>query len=1026
MGLHADRVAAFLMLVASSSPVLGVDLGKIQAITASSAFADFARSQSAYSAASSWYTDRLSYDAAEGSRAPYVACADYKQGRHALASLETAFTKSAIHRVSNTGADGTCFIVTASPSSATAVIRAPEDFDLVSAAPLLPSLKLATSLLDHGPDTSPRLGAADDLDHSAPLRSTYGEGMTLDNVHGLSVRLSPGVLTGGGGESFAEAFLRDWHADLTSESVNMRRASFWSDSDADRSEYDVTRVREWSRAAAVVDGLASKSARTVGEICGFGTLKLRHVADDLVLVEGMNHLLPGKIFPSETKTACYMGLLSQLAAKPEVLRVSPLQSARLHNAVANALVQSATTTETPLLDAGLDGTGEVIQVVDSGLDETSCFFADDDGLQVEHGFWFDGVRVEDDGNVSTVLGNYSFPFDMSRRKIVQYIQLFKTPDQGSTSSGQDSFTYVSDYLGDPYDYDDSEYISYDDYSGEYYSDTWSEDSFCAGVLDDLSYHFSYLYDDTSYSSSSTSPSFTGGFHKDTVGGHGTWTAGSAAGAISTQSSLEKEACYGDELPGCAGGCISASDVDAMLDDGTFDLDVFCPMYTCDANTDIPSSECLSDDPVENLHQHGGVAPGAQISVFDVSYVGTEIYASFAGNDLWYSAMETGAKIHTNSWGGGTLCQLTEDEYLYDTFMYENPEHLLIFSVGNDGGYEDIPNREACTIGSPALGKNSLAVGATSSGPFPGTRTGDDGNLVYEELGLTDYSPEGYPWICLMPYLGTPSASTEPAGVDTVAFFSSQGPTLDGRIKPDVVAPGDQVASASSDGTDEHSCKLVAYMGTSASCPLVAGAAALVRQYFKDPSFFAKDVMSRGGCAEHSSSYQCSEFAPSAATVKAMIINSAHLMGGSSEPNGVRGFGRVHLEAGMPMGGVGDTGLLVVEAAIADGENTELVTVDGDAGVELRATLAWLDPPTTALSAKQLQHDLDLHVIAPSGAKYAMWESGEDDTVNVVERVIVRVESMESGVWSVVVSAKALLTDEQLYSLVVTGAIYSSK
>ncbi|CAN0381831.1 unnamed protein product, partial [Ectocarpus sp. 12 AP-2014] len=38
---------------------------------------------------------------------------------------------------------------------------------------------------------------------------------------------------------------------------------------------------------------------------------------------GMNHLLPGKKAPSEAITACYMGLLSQLAAKPEVLRVSP-------------------------------------------------------------------------------------------------------------------------------------------------------------------------------------------------------------------------------------------------------------------------------------------------------------------------------------------------------------------------------------------------------------------------------------------------------------------------------------------------------------------------------------------------------------------------------------------------------------------------------------------------------------------------------------------------------------------------------
>ncbi|CAN0071887.1 unnamed protein product, partial [Ectocarpus sp. 4 AP-2014] len=98
----------------------------------------------------------------------------------------------------------------------------------------------------------------------------------------------------------------------------------------------------------------------------------------------------------------------------------------------------------------------------------------------------------------------------------------------------------------------------------------------------------------------------------------------------------------------------------------------------------------------------------------------------------------------------------------------------------------------------------------------------------------------------------------------------------------------------------------------------------------------------------------------------MIINSAHLMGGNCEPNGLRGFGRVHLEAGMPIDGVGETGLLAVEATIcSNGEITELVTGDGDARAELRATLIWLDPPTTALSAQQLQHDLDLHVTAPN-------------------------------------------------------------
>ena len=60
--------------------------------------------------------------------------------------------------------------------------------------------------------------------------------------------------------------------------------------------------------------------------------------------------------------ACFMAFLMQLAVKPEVLRVSPTHKAKLLNSAASAVVQSATTTETPLLDVGLDGKDEVIQV----------------------------------------------------------------------------------------------------------------------------------------------------------------------------------------------------------------------------------------------------------------------------------------------------------------------------------------------------------------------------------------------------------------------------------------------------------------------------------------------------------------------------------------------------------------------------------------------------------------------------------------------------------------------------------------
>lgn len=85
---------------------------------------------------------------------------------------------------------------------------------------------------------------------------------------------------------------------------------------------------------------------------------------------GLDHLLVGGrgaggsagAESDELQVACFMGLVSYLASRPQVLRVAPYYRTKLLNAVARSISQSGTITETPLSDAGLHGSGEVIQV----------------------------------------------------------------------------------------------------------------------------------------------------------------------------------------------------------------------------------------------------------------------------------------------------------------------------------------------------------------------------------------------------------------------------------------------------------------------------------------------------------------------------------------------------------------------------------------------------------------------------------------------------------------------------------------
>lgn len=186
-----------------------------------------------------------------------------------------------------------------------------------------------------------------------------------------------------------------------------------------------------------------------------------------------------------------------------------------------------------------------------------------------------------------------------------------------------------------------------------------------------------------------------GFATEFRGGHGSHTAGTAAGAI-LDSAEELECGDGEEL-GCLGGCLESSVLDQLVaNTSALHFDAFCPAHGCDG---FVSDLCL-DDGLEMLSANGGVAPGAKLAVFDViPDNGMAVWANLAGNGLWEAAEETGTMVHSNSWGTVDLsCEVDTMSIAFDTYMYEvSCVNILAvrFCLGYVGIRSSIHRRSFC-------------------------------------------------------------------------------------------------------------------------------------------------------------------------------------------------------------------------------------------------------------------------------------------------------------------------------------------
>lgn len=254
---------------------------------------------------------------------------------------------------------------------------------------------------------------------------------------------------------------------------------------------------------------------------------------------------------------------------------------------------------------------------------------------------------------------------------------------------------------------------------------------------------------------------------------------------------------------------------------------------------------------------------------------------------------------------------------------------------------------------------------------------------------------------------TVRVKSEPISVGDVVDFSAYGVLLDGRIKPDLVAPGVNVVSASYQGTaaDGETCArgTLAMSGTSMATPLSAGHAALARQYLR-AGFYPT-----GSSADAASA----PFTPSGMLLKALLVAGAvSLKGGVATqlgttrlgdgPDGYQGFGRLSLAGSLPLGNMvpGLQLQLLDRGTVRQGDKLTFsgLTIAGSgpgspagpagSALPLVVVLAWYDYPADVNAGKALVNDLDLEVWVGNVPFYGNVPAGSvgRDNTNVVERV----------------------------------------
>ncbi|MFQ5463745.1 MAG: S8 family serine peptidase, partial [Phycisphaerae bacterium] len=378
---------------------------------------------------------------------------------------------------------------------------------------------------------------------------------------------------------------------------------------------------------------------------------------------------------------------------------------------------------------------------------------------------------------------------------------------------------------------------------------------------------------------------------------------------------------------------------------------------------------IGGDGTQSGGLYRGMAPGVTLSSygFQGSGAGTFLYSNPGDLQADYqSAIGNGADIANNSIGSnvcanGLPCTLTGNygvtSALIDSIVRGSlgAPFRVVFAAGNERGCANCPTEHVNgyhSMAPPACAKNHITVGAVNS---------DD---------------------------------------DTITEFTSWGPTDDGRLKPDIVAPGCQASGdfgVTSCNTGFGVFGYATRCGTSMATPTVTGLAALLLQDFRAQFPGQPD--------------------PRNASLKSLLAHNAVDVGNPG-PDYQSGYGSVRIQPTIDFMRSG--GLIEREVGHLQTLTVPVLVRPGDP--ELKVTLAWDDIPAAPNVNVALVNDLDLRVFSPAGIEHFPWTldpanpaapavQTRADHLNNMEQVFVA--APEPGVWQIQVfgthvSADAIL------------------